>query len=127
MHRNLPAAVTSGFVLVLLIGIFGLNSSIADEHPNNSATEPRTATVPDTVVASTPQDTPLILSLPATVQDRPVTRYKILRGPSLCGVAGQSFTWVPHAAQNPPYHATLEAVHPDPPTDTLVVQMDIES
>lgn len=127
MHRNSPAALTSGLLLVLFLGISGLEISIAHEPPRHSSDAPGTETVPDTVTASTPQNTPLILSLPANLKDRPVTQYEVLRGPALCGVAGQSFTWIPRAAENPPYYATLQAVHPNPPSDTLVVRMNIES
>lgn len=127
MHRNSPAALTSGLLLVLFLGISGLEISIANDPPSTSSDAAASFAVPDTVTASTPQDTPLILSLPATIKDRPVTHYEVLRGPALCGVAGQSFTWIPRAAENPPYHALLRAVHPNPPSDTLVVRMDVES
>lgn len=127
MHRNSPVVLTSGLLLVLFLGISGLEVTIADESPGLPSGAPVTSAVPDTVTASTPQDTPLILSLPGRLQDRPVTHYKVLRGPALCGVAGHSFTWIPRGAQNPPYYATLQAMHPNPPSDTLVVRMDIES
>ncbi len=81
----------------------------------------------DTLRSSSPVGTPLLLSLPATLNDVPVTRYTILRGPSLSGVAGQSFTWIPRDIDPGTYDVQLRAHHPNAEPDTLVLRIDIES
>lgn len=114
-----------------LLGLLILGAA-SPSGPFQPATAPRVASppsplpVPDTLRASTQRDTPLILSLPASVENRSVEEYRLLRGPALCGVAGRSFTWIPHGADPGRYEAVLRAYHPEPPPDTLVVRIDLQ-
>lgn len=82
---------------------------------------------PDTLAASASVGTPLILSLPPQVGDAPVSRYTILRGPSLSGVAGHSFTWITEGVDPDTYDVSLQANHPNAPPDTLVLQIEVQS
>jgi len=82
---------------------------------------------PDTLRSATPPGTPLILSLPNELNDAPVTHYSILQGPSLSGVAGRSFTWIPRDAEPGTYDVRLRAHPPDAQPDTLVLRITVES
>lgn len=91
-------------------------------------TTPRVAaTSPDTLQASATAGTPLIRSLPADLNGTPVTRYTILRGPALCGVAGRSFTCILEGAEPGTYDISLHAHHSDASPDTLVVRVNVQS
>lgn len=81
----------------------------------------------DTLRTSTAPGTPLILSLPATLNDIPVTRYSVLQGPSLSGVANRSLTWIPDGVESGPFDVQLHAHHPDTAPDTLVVRISVNS
>lgn len=83
--------------------------------------------LPDTLQASATTGTPLILSLPAEVNDRPVTRYRPLQAPALSGVAGRSLTWILRDVEPGTYALTLQARRPNADPDTLVVQVDVQS
>jgi len=82
---------------------------------------------PDTLRASAEPDTPLILTLPAELNGRPVGRYSILRGPALSGVAGRSFTWIPKGAEPGLHEALLRTHGPHAMADTLVIRIDLQS
>lgn len=82
---------------------------------------------PDTLRATTSVGSPLILSLPAQLNDTPVSRYTVLEGPSLCGVAGRSFTWIPKGTDPDTYGVRLQAQHADAPADTLVLRINLQS
>ena len=83
--------------------------------------------MPDTLRATVAPGRPLIRSLPAEVGGAPVTGYAVLRGPALCGVAGQSFTWIPRGTAPGTYDVRLRATHPDAAPDTLVLRVDVQS
>lgn len=127
MPRECLAAFAAALLLHLLLVSTGVETSRALAAPSASPGATVSTTPPDTLVASTRPDTPLILSLPTTINDRPVSRYEIVNGPALCGVAGHSFTWIPRRAADSSHHASLQAVHPDAPSDTVVVRMDVQS
>jgi hypothetical protein len=82
---------------------------------------------PDTLRTTATPGTPLILPLPETLRDAPVTRYTVRRGPALSGVAGRSFTWIPRGTAPGTYDVLLHAHHPDARPDTLVVRIDLQS
>jgi hypothetical protein len=82
---------------------------------------------PDTLRSSTTPGTPLIRSLPAELNGAAVSRYVLLEGPALSGVAGRSFTWIPTDAEPNTYDVRLQARHPDAPADTLLLQIDVQS
>ncbi len=91
-------------------------------------TAPRVAAPPpDTLQSSAPTGTPLIRSLPADLDGTPVTRYTVLRGPALCGVAGRSFTCILEDTEPGTYDISLHAHHPDASPDTLVVRVSVQS
>jgi len=79
----------------------------------------------DTLRTDAPTGTPVVLSLPAELRDTPVSRYTILQGPALCGVAGRSFTWIPKNTDPGAYDIRLQAHRPDAQPDTLVVQVKL--
>ena len=81
---------------------------------------------PDTIRSSIPAGTPLVRSLPGEVNGARVTRYGILEGPALSGVAGRSFTWITRGTSPGTYDIRLLASHPDAAPDTLVMQIEIE-
>lgn len=81
----------------------------------------------DTLRTSATRRSPLILSLPAELDDARVDRYSVLQGPALCGVAGRSFTWITVGSDPGTYDVRLEAHHPDAPSDTLVVRIALQS
>lgn len=80
---------------------------------------------PDTLRTDASTGTPVVLSLPAELRDTPVSRYTVLQGPALCGVAGRSFTWVPKNVDPGTYDIALHAHRPDAQPDTLVVQITL--
>lgn len=125
---TLPQRVAAPFGLLTLL-ILGATLPSAPFQPTTAprvATAPSTPQVPDTLRASAERDTPLILSLPSSVENRSVAEYRLLRGPALSGVAGRSFTWIPHGAHPGRYEAMLGVRHPDPPPDTLVIRIDLQ-
>lgn len=95
--------------------------------PSRVAPSHATVSLPDTLRSSTPIGTPLVLSLPAEVSETPVTRYTLIQGPSLSGVAKQSFAWIPRDTDPGTYDIHLQAHHPDAQPDTLVLRVDVES
>lgn len=124
----LVAAIRLG--VVVLLGLAHLPSAAGDLEPSPTprvAPSAAPAPPPDTLRTSSPVSTPLILSLPAELSETPVTRYTILQGPSLSGVAGQSFTWIPRDTEPGTYDISLHAHHPDAEPDTLVLRIDVES
>ena len=120
----------AGLLLVLsLLGLSG-NADVTSMGPLEPDADLRVAAtiVPlrDTVRASAKRGTPLILTLPAKLNGRPVERYSLLRGPALSGVAGRSFTWIPEGAGPGIHEALLRAHAPDAPPDTLVAQINLQ-
>lgn len=115
-----------GLVGLLILGATLPSTPFQPTIAPRVATAPSTPQAPDTLRASTEPETPLILSLPASVENRSVAEYRLLRGPALSGVAGRSFTWIPHGADPGRYEAVLRAHHPNPPPDTLVVRIDLQ-
>jgi hypothetical protein len=112
--------------LVALLGLFLLGTTgLSPVEPAETA---RVAPVvpPDTLRSSVEAGTPLILSLPSTVRDTPVTAYAVLKGPALCGVAGRSFTWITRGTDPGTYDIMLRAAHANANADTLVVQVTIQ-
>lgn len=97
------------------------------EPTTDSRVAPMPGAPPDTLRTSAEPDTPLILTLPPTLEDQPVERYSLLRGPALSGVAGRSFTWIPQGAKPGTHEALLQAHHRDAPPDTLVLRIDLRS
>lgn len=81
---------------------------------------------PDTLRTPAEPNTPLILSLPAELNGHAVERYTLLEGPSLSGVAGRSFTWIPQGADPGTHEALLQTHTPDASPDTLVVQINLQ-
>lgn len=125
LYRVLVPILAAG-----LLGLAGPGDASAPQDLEPSA-PPRVASPPsrppDTVRATADTGVPLTLTLPETVNGRPVARYSLLRGPALSGVAGRSFTWIPEGAAPGPHHALLQADAADAPPDTLVVQIDVRS
>jgi len=117
------------FLPVLAAGLLGVRGFEAE--PSSTSLEPagnlRIASAflqpPDTVRTSTNADTPLILTLPESLNGRSVARYALLSGPALSGVAGRSFTWIPKGAAPGVHRALLRTDSGDAPPDTLVVQI----
>jgi hypothetical protein len=79
----------------------------------------------DTIQADAAAGTPLVLSLPSEIGEAPVARYTVLQGPSLCGVAGRSFTWITEGTDPGTHDIRLRAHHPDAQPDTLVVRIEL--
>ncbi|MCS3611174.1 hypothetical protein [Salinibacter ruber] len=117
------------FLPVLAAGLLGVTGSEAGppstafEPGGNAWVAPAPSPPPDTVRASADAGTPLILPLPKSLNEHPVARYTLLRGPALSGVAGRSFTWIPEGAAPGIHRALLQAEFGDAPPDTLVVQI----
>jgi hypothetical protein len=114
--------------VVVALGTLGLSSPA----PTSTEVEPAAASrvaqppaPPDTLQAEATTGPPLILSLPAELGEAPVSRYTLLRGPALSGVAGRSFTWIPTDAAPGTYTAHLQARRPDAAPDTLVVEVTL--
>lgn len=120
------ALVTALLLLGLTQMVPRLSASKPSAGPRVAAAEP-VPLPPDTLRLSTTAGTPLIRSLPAQLNEAPVSRYGILAGPTLSGVAGRSFTWIPTDAEPGTYDVRLQAQHPDAPADTLVLQITLES
>ncbi len=111
----------SPFLALSLVGLMGLS-------PLEPSAEARVATAypPDTLRSSVNAGTPLVLSLPAELGNAPVTRYSVLKGPALSGLAGHSFTWITRSTDPGTYDVLLRATYPDAAPDTLVVQVTIQ-
>lgn len=120
-------------VLVAALLLLGLKQTTPRLSISNPSAAPRVAEAepallpPDTLRASTTAGTPLIRSLPAQLNNTPVSRYMILEGPALSGVAGRSFTWIPKSTDPGTYDVRLQAQHPDAPADTLVLLIELDS
>lgn len=117
LHR-LAAALLTGS---LLLGLGG-NASVSGIEPAIGARVAQN----DTVRASMTAEEPLILTLPSVVGDHEVDEYRMLHGPSLSGVAGRSFTWIPQNVAPGTYDIRLSARHADTASDTLVVRIDVQ-
>lgn len=119
--------------LLLALGLFGIagNGDVTSMGSFEPTADPRVAptlgVLPDTLRTTAEPDTPLILTLPAELNGRSVDRYLLLRGPSLSGVAGRSFTWIPQGAEPGTHEALLQARHRNAPPDTLVLRIDLRS
>jgi hypothetical protein len=115
-------------MVLILLGVWQTVPVISVSQPS---TAPRVAapapapSLPDTL-RSTTTGTPLIRSLPAELNGAAVSRYLILDGPALSGVAGRSFTWIPKGTDPDTVDVRLQARHPDAPADTLVLQIDVQ-
>jgi hypothetical protein len=81
---------------------------------------------PDTLQSTVAAGQPLIRTLPAALDGTPVSRYAVLRGPALCGVAGRSFTWITSGTAPGTYDIRLRAEHSDAAADTVVVRVTVE-
>lgn len=133
MLLRVMTLVQHAAVLFLALGLLGLgrNGDGTSSGSFEPTTERRVAatlsTLPDTLRTSADPGTPLILTLPAKLNGRSVERYTLLRGPSLSGVAGRSFTWIPEGAEPGTHEALLRTHAPDAPADTLVVRIDLQS
>lgn len=120
-------------LLLLALGLLGLagNGDVPPpgsfEHTTGPRVAPDISAPPDTLHASAERNTPLILSLPSSLENRAVQRYTLLRGPALSGVAGRSFAWIPQGAETGPHEALVQAHHRNAPPDTLVLRIDLHS
>lgn len=118
---------------LLAVGLLGLagngdvTSPDASESINGARLTPSIAPPPETLRTAADTKTPLILALPSTVNGHSVTRYTLLQGPSLSGVAGRSFTWIPQGTDPGTHEALLQTKSPDAPPDTLVLRIDLQS
>lgn len=112
-------------------GLLLLLSTVAAAGPSafEPATAPRVAaaTPPDTLQASVATGTPLVRSLPPSLNGAPVTRYSILKSPALSGTAGYSFTWITRGTAPGTYTIPLRATHANAAPDTLVVQVKVQA
>ncbi|PQJ34013.1 hypothetical protein BSZ35_04745 [Salinibacter sp. 10B] len=116
----------SALGLVASLGLFLLGTT--GPSSVEPAGEARVATTrpPDTIASTASTDTPVLVSLPARVQDAPVTQYTILNGPALSGVAGRSLTWITQGVDPGTYDIVLRATHPELSPDTLVVRVTLQ-
>jgi len=116
-------------LLTAALLLFGMAPGpISSVEPANSSWVAAPASpAPDTVQSSVAAGTPLIRSLPAEVNGTPVTRYTLLRGPALSGVAGRSLTWITRGVAPGTYDVRLRATHRGAAPDTLVVRVEIQS
>ncbi|MFB6279204.1 MAG: hypothetical protein ABEK75_06835 [Salinibacter sp.] len=112
--------------LLGLAGTVGVTPPDALEPATGARVAPTTAP-PETLRTTADPETPLILSLPAEVGGQRVERYTLLRGPALSGVAGRSFTWIPHGTAPGTHEALLQTQSPNAPADTLVLRIDLRS
>lgn len=121
IRRVVPLALLGG---LLLTGVLSLGSF----EPADAARVARLPLPPppDTVRASVPAGRALVYTLPDAVGGRTVDTYRLLRGPTLSGVAGRSLTWITRRTAPGTYTVLLEARRPDAPSDTLVVQIDVQ-
>ncbi len=121
LHRVFLPVLAAG-----LLGVMGFEAgppSTAFEPGGNARVALAPPPPPDTVRASADAGTPLVLTLPESLNEHPVAHYALLRGPALSGVAGRSFTWIPEEAVLGIHRALLRAEFGDAPPDTLVVQI----
>lgn len=118
-------AVGSLFFALLLLGTTSPTPTEVEPVPTPGVASDPARSSPDTLRADAAADTPLILSLPAELSGAPVTRYTLLQGPSLSGVAGRSFTWIPKGAAPGTHDVRLHAHRPNAQPDTLVVQIEL--
>jgi hypothetical protein len=115
-------------VPVLLMGLSSPPSASRDVEPTAPSRVAPALAAPfptDTLRTDATTGTPLILPLPAELRGAPVSRYTLLQGPALSGVAGRSLTWVPQGTDPGTYDIRLHAHHPDAQPDTLVVQVTL--
>ena len=118
--------------LLVALLLLGLTQAIPRVSVSKPSATLRVAAVevfpspPDTLRSSTTVGTPIIRSLPAQVNDTPVSRYVILEGPALSGVAGRSFTWIPKDTDPGTYDVRLRAHHPDAQSDVLVLRIELK-
>lgn len=113
---------------VLLMGLpssLSASSDVEPTAPSRVAPALAAPSPPDTLRTDATTGTPLILPLPGELRDAPVSRYTLLQGPALSGVAGRSLTWVPKGTAPGTYDIRLHAHRPDAQPDTLVVQITL--
>ena len=68
--------------------------------------------------------------LPGEVNGRSVTRYRLVHGPALSGLAGRSMTWIPRPSDAGATRILLFQTIPPADSlasDTLVVRIDVSS
>lgn len=122
-------ALHFGSVLTLCLLLLGTASEFAtvdNVSRVDSDSFPATAP-PDTLTATVSAGTPLVRSLPDTVDGTRVTRYAVLNGPALCGTAGRSFTWITRDVSPGAHDIRLLANHPEADPDTLLFRINIDS
>lgn len=120
-------AVGAVLLAVLLTGLPASLLASSDVEPTASSrvAAPSFVPPPDTLRTDAPTGTPVVLSLPAELRNAPISRYTLLQGPALCGVAGRSFTWIPKNTDAGTYDIRLQAHRPDAQPDTLVVRITL--
>jgi hypothetical protein len=109
-----------GSALLLCATLLGLS-------PAATSPAARSSAPPDTVTSTVTAGAPLVRSLPTSLDNAPVARYSVLKGPALSGAAGYSFTWLTRDTAPGTYAIALQALHPDAAPDTLVVQVTLLS
>lgn len=115
---------------LLVFGLLGLsgNGDVTSSGSFEPTSGPWVAPMvpPDTLQASAEAGTPLLLSLPAELNGRVVDSYTLLRGPSLSGVAGRSFTWIPEGTEPGIHEVLLRTQVPDAAPDTLLLRINLQ-
>jgi len=79
----------------------------------------------DTLDVVVDAGSPVILSLPSSVRDRPVEQYRLVEPPSLASVADRSLLWVTRPENTGSHTLRILARHADPPADTLIVRVEV--
>jgi len=129
----LAGALCAGalFAIVLLPpGLFTGNASHASDVPAGPVSVEMSDPVlnterPDTLDVVVDAGSPVILSLPSSVRDRPVEQYRLVEPPSLASVADRSLLWITRPENTGSHTLRILARHTDPPADTLIVRVEV--
>lgn len=123
------------FAMVLLPpGLFTGNASHASDVPAGPMSVEMSVEMsapvlnterPDTLDVVVDAGSPVILSLPSSVRDRPVQQYRLVEPPSLASVADRSLLWVTRPENTGSHTLRILARHADPPADTLIVRVEV--
>ncbi|HHP7238258.1 hypothetical protein [Longibacter sp.] len=116
--------LVSSAVGVLILG-FTVGPAGAVRHGHERPV-PRAVADRDTLRQTVQAGKSLILTLPERINDRPVSRYYLIRGPALSSVAGRSLLWVTRPEDTGLHRIDLIAEADGSPIDTVRVKVSVK-
>ena len=126
MERTIFLGVM-GATLAVLVGPANASGGAAEPDLFVPTLAAHVAHVPpaDTLRRRVTVGEPLIVTLPDALSDRPVTTYRLVRGPALSWLVDRSLLWRPRPADVGTHALLVHAAFTGTPPDTLTILVDV--